>query len=423
MALNLFLVLSVYYILKVVREPLILLEGGVAMRNAARGAQAALLLFLVPLYGWLLNRRPPRTIVTRVLFGFLLSMLAFPLLSWWGVPVGFAFFVWLGIFSITALAQLWSLANDLFSEEAGKRVFSIVAAGGTLGGLLGAQLVALLTRWLDPMQLILLAALIFSLCVLLTRAICALGDTLAPDARLANAETPTTSAHGGFTLILGDPYLLLIAGSVILLNLVNTTGDQVLAMIVQAQSMALGSEEREQFLMGFYASFQTWVGLLTALMQVLTVARIVRTAGMRTALLAVPVLAFGGYGALALFPALGLIRVLKIVENSAGYSLQNTVQQMLFLPTSRSAKYKAKSATDTFFVRLGDLCSWAVVTVALAAGWGTTTLALVNVVVAALWVVVAALLGRGYAANAARRRAPAPHGPWLGLAPAVSPKR
>lgn len=258
LSLNLFLVLTVYYILKVVREPLILLEGGVSMRNAARGAQAALFLFLVPAYGWLANRRPPRHLVTEVFAAFWVMLLAFPLLAWIGVPIGFAFFVWLGIFSITVIAQLWSLANDVFSEEAGKRVFAMVAAGGTVGGLLGAQIVAVLKRWLDPMQLILVAGAIFAVSVVVTHVLRAKSDVVAPPTRDREDGTPPSHPLGGFAMIMQDRYLLLIAASVVLLNLVNTTGDQVMAMIVQRRSLTLASEAaRQSFLMGYYASFQT----------------------------------------------------------------------------------------------------------------------------------------------------------------------
>lgn len=147
--------------------------------------------------------------------------------------------------------------------------------------------------------------------------------------------------------------------------------------------------------------------MLTALVQVLTVARLVRWAGLKGALLALPVLVVGGYAVLAVFPVLMLTRGLKILENSAGYSLQNTVQQMLFLPTSRDVKFKAKAATDTFFVRFGDLGSWAVVTMALANTWSITTLALTNVAVAVVWVGVSVRLARGYGEHALRAaRAP-----------------
>jgi AAA family ATP:ADP antiporter len=174
-----------------------------------------------------------------------------------------------------------------------------------------------------------------------------------------------------------------------ILNLINNTGEQVLAMIVQERAKTIAdATARREYLMGFYANFHTWTGALTAAMQLFAVARLVRRAGMRVALTLLPLLALVSYGALAVLPVLTLARMLKIAENSANYSLQNTLQQILFLPTSREVKYKAKEATDTFIVRFGDLVSWAVVAVALHLGIGPTGLALFNAAAALLWLTV-----------------------------------
>lgn len=327
-----------------------------------------------------------------VLGFFLATLLAFPMLSSLGVPVGFAFFVWLGIFSITAIAQFWSLAADLFTEEAGKRLFAVIAAGGTLGAIVGAQIVAVLDRSVGPMALVVIAAGLLALCLGLTYVVRRHGEVHAPIGSTPEAEK---DLRGGFTLVLHDRYLLLIAVAVLLLNLINTTGDQIMAMIVEKHADQLTDQgERAHFLMTYYANFHTWVSIVTAVAQVLAVSRVVKLIGVRLALPILPLIALLGYGALAAVPALMLGRMLKVVENGADYSLQNTLQQMLFLPTSRAAKYKAKAAIDTFFVRFGDLLSWASVSVALALSWSEHMLALVNLGVAVVWIGVALGLGR-----------------------------
>jgi AAA family ATP:ADP antiporter len=95
------------------------------------------------------------------------------------------------------------------------------------------------------------------------------------------------------------------------------------------------------------------------------VSRIFKYLGVRAALFALPVIAFGGYAAIGLIGGLTVLRIAKTAENSTDYSLQNTVKQALFLPTSREAKYKAKAAIDTFFVRFGDTASAALIWVGL----------------------------------------------------------
>jgi len=125
--------------------------------------------------------------------------------------------------------------------------------------------------------------------------------------------------------------------------------------------------------------------------------------GIGSALLFLPLLAVAGYGASALSPLLAVVAAVKVVENSTDYSLQNTIQQALFLRTSRDAKYKAKAAIDTVTVRLGDLASTALVFVGAEISLSIHGFALVNVVAAVLWIVVAFRLAR----RLARQVAPA----------------
>lgn len=386
---NLFLLLAAYYILKVIREPLILLEGGAVERSYARGLQAGLLLLLVPAYGLLANRFEPAKLVKWIMGVFVLCVGGFVLLGELGVHVGFAFFVWLGIFSTVAIAQFWSLATDVLTEEEGKRLFPMVAAGGTLGGIFGAQIAA---RLIDghPHTLMLVAASILVSCSLLTH----ITHDAASAHRIRVPDRPPQArdSRGGFALVLHDRYLLLIALSVLILNFVNTTGDFVLAQLVNAKALALPLAERQHYIAAFYGDFQTLVSVLTSLVQILVVARAFKLVGIGSSLLFLPVFALAGYATSALLPLLGLVATVKAVENSTDYSLQNTVQQALFLPTSRDAKYKAKAAIDTLFVRLGDLGSTALVFVGALLGFGVAQYALVNLVVSAAWIAVAVKL-------------------------------
>jgi AAA family ATP:ADP antiporter len=171
---------------------------------------------------------------------------------------------------------------------------------------------------------------------------------------------------------------------------------------------------KKQFIGSFYAGYFGWVNLATALIQLFLVSRIIKWAGVRVALFLMPVVAFGGYAMLALAPVLGMVRIVKIAENSLDYSLQNTARQALFLPTSRDAKYKAKAAIDTFFVRSGDVLSALTVFVGTKLALGPQQFAGINVVLVLAWLAVLA----GVAAEHRRltESAKAPAG-----APAVEP--
>jgi AAA family ATP:ADP antiporter len=411
---NLFLLLMAYYILKVIREPLILLGGGAVSRQYARGVQAGILALAVPGYSLVANRVEPARLVKWVLAFFVVTLGAFFGAARAGLPLGFFFFVWLGIFSTLSIAQFWSLANDLLSEEDGRRLFPLVAAGGTIGGIVGAQVAARAMHWFDPYQLMLVAAAILGVCIFLTHLAHGHGIRR-PEA--AAAPDASRDARGGFTLVLRDRYLLLIAGAVILLNLINSTGDFILAELVNAKARAIsGLAERQRFVGQFYGDYQTWVSVLTAGVQILLVGRLFRSLGLGRSLFLLPLIAFAGYGASALLPGLALVATVKVVENSTDYSLQNTIQQALFLRTSRDSKYKAKAAIDTFLVRVGDLGSMAVVAGGVQVGLSVFGYAMTNVVAALAWLWIVSRLARHQTATeqvkaaGSPRAAPVPQG-------------
>jgi len=107
-----------------------------------------------------------------------------------------------------------------------------------------------------------------------------------------------------------------------------------------------------------------------------------------------PVLALINYSVIAVVPILAVVRIGKILENSTDYSIQNTIRQALFLPTTREAKYKAKSAIDTFCTRLGDVTAAAVVTVGTMIGMGIAGFGWVNVVLTVCWIYVATRIAK-----------------------------
>lgn len=403
---GLFLLLTAYYILKVIREPLILASEGAVSRSYARAVQAGLLMGAVPFYSALANRIAPATLVQYVFLFFVVCLLAFCGLGLAGWRIGFAFFVWLGIFSTMSIAQFWSLGNDLLSEAEGERLFPLIAIGGTLGAFAGAQVAAQGIATLGTFGLMLLAAACICGCMVCTASGARAWRTRPRDgasAGLGDQSEAGRAVHdprGGFTLLLRDRYLLLIACAVLLVNVVNTTGDYMLAELVtreaaQATAGLVDAEEARRTWIGqFYGTFQTAISLLTALAQLLLVARLLRWAGLERALFVLPAIVLLGYSAVAVLPLLGLLAVVKALENSTEYSLQNTLQQALFLPTTRETKYKAKAAIDTFVVRTGDVGSAALVYLGTQFALGVRGFAVANLCIGLLWVLLVMRLAR-----------------------------
>jgi AAA family ATP:ADP antiporter len=361
MLLNIFLLLVCYSIIKTVREPLILLGGGAEVRSYAAAGQAILLMGFVPLYSWVASKARRMTLVVGATVFFIVCIELFAAAVTARVPyVGVAFFVWVGIFNISLVAQFWSFANDLYSKESGARLFPIIVIGMTAGAPLGSLVAArLFASGLAPELILQVSAVLLAATA---------GLYLVVNARESahgEAEQEPLPGRSGFALVLGSPYLRLIAALIVLLNVVNTTGEYLIARLLSAEVQQLAAADplfdKQAYIGTFIGQYQFWVGVTALLLQAFVTSRVVRYRGLAGVLLALPLIALGGYAIVAAGAGFALVRFVKIAENATDYSLMNTARQLLWLPTSREEKYKAKQAIDTFFVRGGDVLSAAVV--------------------------------------------------------------
>src|SRR5262245_16106738 len=168
---NVFVLLTCYYVLKVVREPLILLGGGAELKAYASAGQAVLLLAVIPAFGWLSSRVGRVRLLTTIQLIFIGCLVGFYALAHLHAPIGLAFYLWLGIFNVLVVSNFWSFANDLYSEEQGKRLFAVIGIGASLGAIVGAFAPQLLHRAMGMNQLMLVAAAGLGLSIVLYRVI------------------------------------------------------------------------------------------------------------------------------------------------------------------------------------------------------------------------------------------------------------
>jgi len=443
MFMNVFLILTAYYILKVVREGLTIGGiqlfglGGDEIKAYLPAVMTVLLLGVVPLYGKLASA------VSRVrLINFTTLFVIVTLVLFWlwgsavgiGTAIGLSFYVYLGIVNVFLIAQFWSFANDIYTEAEGERLFAIIAIGQSLGAVLGPQLAAQGSQHI--FVLLIVSAALFGVCLAIYNLVNRMesGDHSADSAEQDGLTEEPLDEAGGFQLVFQTRYLLWIALMILVTNVVNTTGEYILAnaakthaeeavpglsddekasvmanvemeargedgfeladALADAEERALRSA-RSEVIGAFYGNFFFWVNLVGVIVQMFVVSRVFKYLGVRAALFILPVVSFGGYLAIALLGGLTVLRVAKTAENSIDYSLQNTVKQALFLPTSREAKYKAKAAIDTFFVRFGDTAAAALVFIGLHfVGLGPKGFALANVALAGIWIALNVAIAR-----------------------------
>jgi AAA family ATP:ADP antiporter len=404
LALNAFLLLMSYYLLKTVREPLILTQGGAEVKAYSAAAQALILLGIVPAYGALASRVSRIRLITWVTLIFVVNLLLFYAFGVAGAREGVVFFLWVGIFNVFIVALFWSFANDLYSESHGKRLFPAIAVGGSLGSLVGAQTAAMIMHITGPYRLMLFAAGLLVISILVSRAIHyrAARAPVHPSARFTDEPLGKT---GALELLLRSRYLLLIGLLVLLLNTVNNSGEFLLGRFVTAEAIRVAGTDvglQEKIIGEFYGHYEVWYNVVALGLQMFAVSRIFKYAGVRAALFILPFLAMASYSLFLFLPLLPVIRWVKILENGADYSVQNTTVHALFLPTSREAKYQAKAAIDTYFKRAGDLLQAGVVKLGSLLGLGIQGFAMVNLLLTLLWLAVAWRIARAHRRHEAK---------------------
>lgn len=408
LALSGFVLMLSYYLIRPVREALLLSQSSAEIRTYAVGSVALFAVFLVPLYGHWLKTNPAHLVFQRTLFSGVLILLAFAAGGFLGGPIEIPFFIWLGLFSLLVVAQYWAVAANIFSVESGQRVLPAIAIGMSVGALLGSWLVGFLYPLLGPYGLMLLAAGILLLHYYLQnwiiRHVCRSKGALdfIPESMARNRCTY------GFSLILKNSYLLKIAVLVTLLNWIDTAGDFILASSVQAYVSRVTPDAdvftQSSQIGGIYADFFFWVCVLGLLFQVLTVSKIFRSGGISTALIILPIVMVIGYSIFGFVPVFSAIYVLKILEASVDYSIQGTARHALFLPLNPIVTCHAKMAIDTFFWRFGDLILALVVLVGLnVLNLGTMHFVIINVILALVCTILAISVGASYRALAGKK--------------------
>jgi AAA family ATP:ADP antiporter len=394
LAVQSFFILSAYYLLKVIRDPLILAEGDPELKAYTNAMQAVLLMVIVPVFARVYHRLgqsgAKHVLISRIMLFFIMNLLLFAVAYGAGLRIAIAYYVWLGIFSVMVLALFWAFSADLYNVKSGQRIFPVVAAAGSGGAWVGAKLAGAWDPVIGHDGIMYLAAAMLLVPWWLSGRV----ETTIPsgsESLIADEFHPDPPPiTEGFMVVFRSYYLTMIALFVITMNLINTNGEYILsAFVTQEADRLLAAGEllvsRNTYITKFYSAYFAWFTLAGFLIQLFLVARIFEKIGVRGALLVLPVLMMASYSLMLLFPLLVVVRWSMIAENSISYSLQNTTRQALFLPVRREEKYVGKNCIDTFFFRFGDVLSAGAVFMASAVlGLGLMAFVLTNAMLALL---------------------------------------
>ncbi|HUN27708.1 MAG TPA: Npt1/Npt2 family nucleotide transporter [Steroidobacteraceae bacterium] len=317
------------------------------------------------------------------------------------------FFVWVSTFNLLILSVFWSFMADLFSRVQAKRLFGFIAAGGTAGNILGPAIVDFLAKRVGNDGLMLISAAGFAFTAVLV-------ILLAGEKRRLLAASPdaqrTTLDHRlspnpfeGFALLMRSRYLLLVALFLFVMTSVSTI------VYVQLNDIITHSFANRAARTQAFATIDLAVNSLTVLIQLFGTGRIIQRFGVTAGLLLNPLIMALAFIVVIFSPVLMILGGVQVVRRVAEYAVAKPAREMLFTVVDQESKYKAKNVIDTVVYRGGDLLAAYASAAVLA--FGLSGLAVLGVVVAAIWFPIAYALGRRYEnfrGTDAATRAPTP---------------
>lgn len=383
-----FCVLAAYYLLRPVRDALAISDGTGDLPWLFTGTFLAMLL-AVPAFAWLAARYPRRLLLPLVYGFFILDLLLF-----WGwlasgrgeaIAAG-AFFIWLSVFNLFVVSVFWSFMADIFSAAQGKRLFALIAAGGSAGAISGPGLAALLAGQLGVLGLLPLSASLLTAalgCIVVLRRWAA-DQTEADRSRLGGG------VWEGLRRITESRYLQGVALFILCYTALSTVLYFQQAELV---SRLFDDDARRTQL---FAAVDLATNVVTVGLQLFVTHHLIRRLGLGVALGSLPAISLLGFLVLGLVPVIAVLVVFQVLRRSANYAVARPAREALFSVLPRTDKYKAKNAIDTLVYRGGDALSGWAYTGLTGLGLGLTGMAFAVLPIATGWLLLSAWLGRAH---------------------------
>lgn len=410
-----FCVLTALMLLRPAREALGMQRGIEAVRWLFMGT-AVVTLLVNPVFGWLVSRFRRLQFLAATYLFFAASLLVFYLVMVLapgaiGITTGQVFYVWFSVFNLFATMLFWALMADRFSLEQGKRLFGVIAVGGTCGAIFGPWLASVLARPLGTPALLLvsagflLAALAMAWSVARARPERARGDRDADAGHLPAAAEPVRiggSAWEGLRSVVRSRYLLGLAGFVVITAVMATfiyfTRLQMVAAV--GESVDLRTT--------IFARIDMITQIATLLMQALVAGRLMQRVGVPVTLALLPLTTALGFVGLALVGTLAALIAFEAAFRAVQRALMRPSRETLYTVVSREDKYKSKAFIDTFVYRGGDVIGAQLEGLLGRLATGLVAIVSVAVPLALAWAALAIWLGRTQQRIASPGTAPVP---------------
>jgi AAA family ATP:ADP antiporter len=319
------------------------------------------------------------------------------------VAVGRVFYVWSAVFNLFVVSVFWSLLADLLGPGTARQLYGPIAAGGTVGTVVGPLLTKLLVGTIGVAGVLLMSALLLELAVIGVHGVRRAGARLEPTQPAALRGDPDAPAGGGaFTGIAHvakSPYLSTIVGYVLCTSFAATF------LYLQQASIVHDLIHDRATRTEYFASIDLWMAGLAFVLQTLVARPALGRFGPGVVLAVLPLAQLAGISVLAAAPSLASLAVVQVVSRATTHGLTRPARELLFTVVSRDDKYRAKHAIDTIAYRFGDVAaSW--LKVGLVAIGGTGALVGAAIPLVAIWLGFATFLGAGFRRRVTKEPSP-----------------
>src|SRR5258705_10114474 len=347
-----FSILSSYYVIRPIRDEI----------GAAGGIENLPWLFTGTLVGMLVANPPFSALVVRLapvrfiswtyrffMVNLVLFLILFGTTSGSAnVWAGRAFYVWGAIFNLFVVSVFWGFLADVFSSDQSRRLFGFIAAGGTIGGIVGSSVTSLLVERLGSGRLLLVSAVLLEVAVFSVRRLARISRTL----RESSGRRVDDSAVGGgvlsgFAHAVRSPYLLHLTFYMLLFTILSTF------LYFQQADIAKQSFTNRAARTAFFPNIDLAVNTLTLLIQLLLTARIIRMLGVAVTLTLLPALSVAGFFVLGFAPTLWAVVIFQVLRRAGNFAVARPTRETCFTVVPPGDKYKAKNFNFNFLYICG----------------------------------------------------------------------
>lgn len=388
-----FAIFLAYYVLRPIRDELGVAGGVDNIPWLFTGTLIAMLV-VNPLFSYAVKRFTRKRFISISYRFFSINLLAFLLMLHFATPeqyvwIGRAFFIWISVFNLFVISVFWSFIVDIFNTEQGKRLFGILAAGATLGGMAGSALTSGFVEKIGQSWLMLASILFLEVALFAVRKLSRVSSGFK---KTSPEEDPEKALGGsvfsGMKHTFQSPYLLAVAFYILFNSVIST-----FLYFQQAEIVDSNFPDRAARTI-FFADIDFWVNTLTLVLQVFFAGYLTRWLGVAIILCVLPLVSVLGFSALATYPIVTVFVIVQVARRVSNFGLSRPIREVLFTILSREDRYKAKNFIDTVVYRGGDqVGSWAYAGL-IGIGLTMTGISIVAVPLSIIWLGLSFWLGK-----------------------------